>query len=52
MKQNIIFCNLVLVKKKCYVMFDHPEMMRRKAHKGYFQPVKLKKNYKNRKLWG
>ncbi len=31
-KRNPISQNLVLVKKKCYVMSDHREMMKRKFH--------------------
>lgn len=34
--------NLVLVKKKCYVMSDHQEMMKKKFHSDNFQLVELK----------
>ena len=41
-KRNSISQNLVLVKKKCYVMSDHQEMMKKKFHSDNFQLVELK----------
>ena len=32
----------LLVKKKCYVMSDHQEMMKKKFHSDNFQLVELK----------
>ena len=41
-KKLTISKNLVLVKKKCYVMSDHQEMMKKKFHSDNFQLVELK----------